>query len=281
MSRKLVLFNRAGLCNRIDNIINGLFLNDIFRNGAYDITLFWPITPHCAIEYNKLFEEPKFNTIISEDSREKLKEIKQEKTCEIALETFSIPSNMLQDKKYISKYLNLFVPERDIYKKAKKFIDENNIDKSVFSVHLRSWEFFFEIDKKKALGDYDKRKGYLLKKIREEIALNRNIKIFLISDSSQVEKEFKNIFPKNIIIKEKKASLEVNDKKEEMINDKNYNFETHLNRNEELVKESLIDLLIMSKTKFIPPNVRSGSFTKTCGLMSNYYDFDKLESYYS
>jgi len=105
-----------------------------------------------------------------------------------------------------------------------------NIDKSVYGAHARATDFSDGI-------------GVYIDSIETIIRTNSEARIFLCSDSEEWEKQLCNMFPKNVFIRPKKATVTKN-------NEQIGTWSNNIFRSADSVFEAIIDMHLLSKTNF-------------------------------
>ncbi len=243
----------GGLSNRIKCLISSV---DIAKRTGRSVLLYWAKNKDCNSTFSELFENN-----ITGISKEELRKILKSKDSKVILEGGNF---LLEDKKYIINELPIFsfVDKKQDYHfyktpqeirlkiirylrtlKIKKSIQEEVEDfygkrfgGRIVGVHIRKGDFVFV---ENGVGNVSSERMFI-KKIKEEIAKNKETKFFLATEDIGTEKRIKELFNNRLLIYSKKTTA----------------------REEEgSVKEALIEMLLLSKTGKILGNFRS-SFTE-------------------
>jgi len=169
----------------------------------------------------------------------------------------------------ITKQLYKIKPKKEILNTAFDFIKNNNIDKKVKGISLRISDMdnfgSYVLNGKPLINVSDnlnariveyKEKGYILlleeieKMIRRNIKVNPFQKYYITADEKKYEEHFKELFPYNVIIREKESDLKKSNDNLDWIVDLNDDI-FNIVRDNEYVQDSLIDAIITSKTKYL------------------------------
>ncbi len=118
----------------------------------------------------------------------------------------------------------------EILEQVEEFSSNYFQDAEIFGAHARGTDFNNPID-------------YYLNGIRDLINNNNDCKIFLCSDSPEWEKQILDLYPNNIILREKKHFVT-------KLSERNTGWSNNALTSKEAVIEGLIDMLLLSKTNF-------------------------------
>jgi hypothetical protein len=135
----------------------------------------------------------------------------------------------LDTKEVIEEFRNLKWNSK-LTSQINELSKELNIDKSVCGVHARATDF------NEGIGVY-------ADVINTIIRTNPDARIFLCSDSEEWEVQLCAMFPKNVFIRKKKASVVKN-------NENLGTWSNNIFRSEDSVMEAVIDIHLLSKTNF-------------------------------
>lgn len=277
------VINFGGLANRLNNIINGMFLSSSLNRK---LKIFWPINNACSCKYSSIFtndieviefeQEDGFGApegyykLAGENTTFFRNEWGANFTGNNFINKFQSYNNIgtgreifktlrLQDTdillqgnsifyfisiKNINKYFNLLSPTESIAERVLSFTNENNIDRNVIGIHIRRTD-------SPSLDD-----SLIIHKINSFIKNNRRQKIFLCSDSSATEKKISMLYPDNIIIHEKNAHAEKRSREKSWVSNGTGSEKYNVFRSQDSVILALIDFYILSKTSI---KVRSSS----------------------
>ena len=169
----------------------------------------------------------------------------------------------------IAKQLYKIKPKKEIIDTAYEFIKNNNIDKTVKGISLRISDMdnfgSYVLNGKPLIKISEnlnarvveyKEKGYILlleeidKMIRYNIKVNPFQKYYITADEKKYEEHFKELFPYNVIIREKETDLKKSVDDLDWIVDLNNDI-FNIVRDNEYVQDSLIDAIIASKTNYL------------------------------
>ncbi len=128
-------------------------------------------------------------------------------------------------KKTILKEIKKFKPSKEIKKEVEKYTKKYDF-KNMIGVHVRRTDFQTSPDGRGKISD----NMTFFKRMNEFVKKDNSIKFFLCTDSKETEKEFKKIFGEKIISSHKS----------------DWNMSSY-----QASKDSLVDLLLLSKTKNI------------------------------
>ena len=244
----------GGISNRIKTLISCMRLADKF-NGEF--LLYWPKTWACNIEFENLFQNN-----IKQISKKELKKILKSKNFKYYKDDENILNSLkkkfsifsgwrlillknemsrdflnkqsidfefekipLKIQEEFVKYFNELKPILKIEKKINSFSKKNNLKKCI-GIHIRRGDF---LNSKEGLEKVSSDEKFI-KKIEEILKKNSKEKFFLSTDSKEIEEKLKKLFPKNILTYSKS-----NFKRED----------------KEFIQNGLIDLYLLSKTKYI------------------------------
>ncbi len=261
----IIATNYGGMCNRLKGWISVLRIALNSEPQALP-KLYWPKNDLCGCNFSDLFWNSPMEVSgiqgYSKDSNYKfidtwrfllLKDDELEKEFakvypseggdgrEIDFEYDRIPKEI---RKSILIYVNSLVPKKEIIEKVEEFFKRHNVKERV-GVHIRRGDFNTLNDGRgKISTDKD-----FFKRIDELIKEDKNIKFFLTTDDENIEKEYLKKYGERMLV-----CSRVNHKRD---------------RDSVLAtKESLIDLLILSKTKHILGTYLS-SFTEMAWWFGN------------
>ena len=146
---------------------------------------------------------------------------------------------------------------KNVLEKVNTFCSDNNINKDVFGIHIRTGEFYDnEQQIQNAINSV-----YGL--IQGKISDNSNVKIFVCSDNEDVENDLRKQLPDNIITLEKYhyTYKSVEGTWRESVADVDGRvFPYNVNRNPETVIEGFLDMLILSRTNILTDSLSSFLF---------------------
>ena len=137
---------------------------------------------------------------------------------------------LLDSKDVIGEFRNLNWNKELVYQ-INELLKELNIDKSVYGVHVRATDF------NDGINIYSDA-------ISTVIYKDPNARIFLCSDSEEWEKQLCGMFPRNVFVRPKKASVV---KRNENIG----SWSNNIFRSTDSVIEAVIDIHLLSKTNFV------------------------------
>lgn len=146
----------------------------------------------------------------------------------------------LDRNEVINEFKNL-TWNKDFLIKINQLANELNINTDVIGAHVRATDF------SEGIEEY-------ANAITAVLNVQKDKKIFLCSDSEEWEKKLSEMFPENIIIRHKKASVV---KKNENIN----TWSNNIFRSIDSVMEAVIDMHLLSKTSFMVYN-KNSSFSQ-------------------
>ncbi len=264
MKNKIISVSQGGLANRIICLINSMKISNV---TGRELLLFWPKDKSCNCNFKDLFEND-----IKEVSKEELKEVitskdyeiyqndlknfKNIKGCilidnakfmaflkeEVRFRTEEIPNEL---KEKFIRYLRRIEIKEEFLKIAEEF--SSRFNKDTIGIHIRK-------------GDYKTLKGGLAKVSNDELYIeimkkelkeNPNTNFFLATQEEETENKFKDIFDDRIII---------------------YPKNTKERGDEGAVREALIELLLLSKTKKI-----YGTFESTFSQLASLLGENRFE----
>lgn len=249
----IICINHAGLGNRLKGLISGMRLSKILGR---ELILYWPTTKIFGCDFEDLFENsfPKIG-------EKELKKIKKEGNCKLYRDVLDnmddphkyllfktwrfvflpneIPKNFAkvfpskegrnidfeydripeETRQKLLIYTNKLKPKKQIV--GDDFAEKYNL-KDCIGVHIRKGDYRFTVERRDKVSSDEK----FIKRMNE---MSKN-KFLLCTDSKETEDKFKKVFGKRIIIFPKG-----NRKQSKSIT----------------IKEALIDLLLLSKTKHI------------------------------
>jgi len=264
MRPKFAAMSRGGISNRIKILISCMRLSEKFGG---ETIIYWPETMTCYAKFSDLFQG-NFDEL-NKDRARKILRSKRVKYFDDDFKVFSKPkkeynvfsgwrlilrpfeNDFEKDPEGIEfgfekvpiklreeflRYLRKLKPTKEIQEKIDKFMKKNNLNNFV-GVHIRRGDF---INSSENCCGHISSDDVFIERMEEEVRQNPETKFFLCTDSGELEKILKKRFKKRIVSFEK-SSFDKMDK--------------------EFVKEGLIDLLLLSKTKLILGTYRS-TFTE-------------------
>ncbi|MCK4553272.1 hypothetical protein KAT80_03640 [Candidatus Pacearchaeota archaeon] len=246
MNKHIISTSQGGLSNRIKCLISSM---KIAKETNQELVLYWPKDYSCNCNFSNLFENK-----IKEISKENLRKIIRQKNKKFVLvndtesKIFSDKINLQYEKipseikREILYYLNKLKIKREILKKVEKF-KKSNFSETTIGVHIRGGDFKFIKNK---IGHVSNDKQFI-KEMKRELEKNPKTKFFLATEDKETENKFLKIFENEIIVYHKKTK-----KRDE----------------EGSVKEALIEILLLSKTKRILGNFGS-TFTEMAWFLGN------------
>lgn len=146
----------------------------------------------------------------------------------------------LDKNEVIQEFKNLLW-NKDFLTKINELVNELHIDTNVIGAHVRATDF------SEGIQEY-------ANAITAVLNVRKDKKIFLCSDSEEWEKKLLEMFPDNIIIRPKKASVV---KRNENIG----TWSNNIFRSTDSVIEAVIDMHLLSKTSFMIYN-KNSSFSQ-------------------
>jgi hypothetical protein len=265
--KSIISINLGGISNRIKCLISMERLGEKYSRKVY---LYWPLNHTCGAKFSDLFENK-----VEEIGKEELSKIKRREMW--VFEDYSVSKpvkdypkkylitgswRFLLDGKYFTRYPELDrkegvdlkfsnLPEEiknEFISRLKKIKPLNNIQKEIdnfskkhkmsnlIGVHIRRGDF---ADRNVSPGRVSTDEKFI-EKMKEFIKEDNKTKFFLCTDSQEMEEKIEKEFPKRII-KFKKSSFTRTDVR--------------------ATQEGLIDLYLLSKTKYILGTYRS-TFTE-------------------
>ena len=262
----IISYCSGGLGNRILPLSSCFELSTILNRT---LGIVWNKTDSCFASFNSLFK----NNIL----QIQLKDLKPEDVSIYSNESYIIGDNELNkdsslfnlfnkvgakdlsrlneiyqdDKKYIIIYdnhfflnlekssllLNFLEPIDSIMNEVDMFSKKNNISSEILGIHARGTDFIEE-----------NLKGYI-KIINDYIAFDSMIKILFCSHNGKWETKIHSKFPNNVIIRKKNSYI----KRKNIF----LNWVNNIHRSETSVIEGLIDIHLLSITKFTVYNKKS------------------------
>lgn len=302
-SNPIYVLNCGGLCNRLNNFINGIYVSRIFNRP---LVLYWPVNRACQIRFDQLFDseiqveyftdwEPKtisdYNEIVGKQCICYKKEWQSFNHHKKDFDRFRKYSKKKYGNKLIvdikaNQFGTLlqggdlldFVPAKErlkvlgslrvvpeLQKKIDDFCETNHFGKNVVGVHIRQTDAAIMNE------------SHYLKKITAYLTKNPKQRFFICSDSSNVEKNFKYHLGENILLNPKKNPPLKIDGDDDWVTNKEGVEKYNVLRTENAMKEALIDLYLLGKSDF---KIRSfGSFSNVgyyLSLINYYQDTDQL-----
>jgi hypothetical protein len=262
----IISYCSGGLGNRILPLSSCFELSTILNRT---LGIVWNKTDSCFASFNSSFK----NNIL----QIQLKDLKPEDVSIYSNESYIIGDNELNkdsslfnlfnkvgakdlsrlneiyqdDKKYIIIYdnhfflnlekssllLNFLEPIDSIMNEVDMFSKKNNISSEILGIHARGTDFIEE-----------NLKGYI-KIINDYLAFDSMIKILFCSDNGKWETKIHSKFPNNVIIRKKNSYI----KRKNIF----LNWVNNIHRSETSVIEGLIDIHLLSITKFTVYNKKS------------------------
>ncbi len=229
--RYVVSAAQGGLSNRIKCIVSSM---KIAKETKKELLLYWPKNEGCNSSFKDLFDNK-----ISEIKKEELLEMMKsgKKGCKFLVrdsslldsfgekDIFGFETKLYEKKKEIIEYLSEIKIKKDVLNLVEKFYREN-LKNKIIGIHIRRGDF---LKIRSGIWKISPEEGFI-EEIRKEISLEKQAKFFLATDDLETEKRIKSLFGERIITYPKKE----------------YNRDK-----ENSVKEALIELILLSKTKKI------------------------------
>lgn len=268
----------GGLCNRINNLVNGIYLSALLNRKLY---IWWDLNQacHCPLEklfsnefnqnhkeaytdefvYYSPFHRPSTNYIKNKYGEyqrrvlwkyddypamhNRVNDGVNKRSSEIIAELKSINSPTLIFSS--SLILTEIIPESFIIKILSDLLPVAELSDRI-SAEIKSYNINPSVT-----GIHLRRTDYYLlpdstviKEINKLLAADKERKFLLCSDSHSAEEKFKNLYPRNILIIKDKSYIEkINTKKS------NEHF-SNLMRTEGSVQSALVDLYLLAHTSF-------------------------------
>lgn len=267
----------GGLCNRINNLINGIYLSQLLNRKLY---VWWDLNQacHCPLEklftndFNTAYKEiwsddfvyyTPFNTTKRQDKNSygelkfrltfkyddypymynRLSDNLNLKSSEIISELKSIQSATLVFSS--SLILTEIIPESFIRKTLASLISVPEVNYEMNAALKND-----NIDSS-VTGIHLRRTdynllddGYIIDLINRYLKLDNKKRFLVCSDSSATEQKFKNLYPNNVILVNNKSFIEkINEKK----SDQEF---SNLMRSEKSVQSALVDIYLLAHTSF-------------------------------
>ena len=248
----------GGLCNRFQNIINSFYYYEKYSFNK--LCIIWTSSHHCRASFGELFEERDFNispTIgVAKNARAfkvssrngvclqpNERNLRENQDCIIRGPRLigSIPTEKVLE--IVSTRLPL--PSIPLQGKIKAFLVDNDLEpKSYIGVHIRRSDYPSKLKKPDE---------FYIEHMREALKNNKDQKFFLCSDYSGVEREIRNMFPSNVIIRPKEHQPRYRRRRK------------RVQRNAQAVKEGVIDLFLLSQASSLIGS--NGSYSQIADLM--------------
>lgn len=287
ISEIIYSINYGGLCNRINNLINSIYLSKCLQRS---LVIYWPINQACNCRYDDLFENDYKIVYLSGQDQEL---VNYEDYIELfgdnctfykkswkdlsasnngfsnirSFDHFKNHSELLNDMRKVRKDvlvqssrilpsipplemlkgLKQLILKKEINNSIIAFCENNNINKDVIGAHARQTDAAII------------REDFYVHKIDSFLRKKNTQRMFFCSDSKELEIKIKETFGQRLIINPKDHyPVKLNDSCEWVTSSQGvgkYNIFRSVNS----VKEALIDLHLLGQTTF---RVRSfGSFS--------------------
>ena len=267
----------CGLANRLDSLIGYKALSSCLEIPFY---LYWKGNWACNIKINKLFKEENLNLI----DKKKFSQLKEDRNIEIFDKNYT-PKNIWNN--YISSFIKediyfnhvdkvkeVLSPILPIKEKITSFLDRRNIQNAV-GIHIRMTDNINAFKYSPNASDYDYSKvskidgfeNFIIEKLESD---NSQL-FFLATDNIKIEKYLLNKYKDNIIIYPKIFYT---------FNYLYYISFSYRNRRTTTIEDALIDLILLSKCKYIVGTYYSsyGKFSAWFGKRDYYQVIgDKVE----
>ncbi len=258
--KKNVVFCDGGLSNRLNALIFALNLMDRY---SQDLTISWPLNNWCGARFSNLFET---NLAVVNHDLHYFKEreddyclIFHENQCGFTNDKINFNSTFqsYDDYEFLIKdarpflYYNNLIPgfvsideikkalshlnlNEEIKQQAIKFCNENNINNSVYGLHIRKTDFGNSINDDSLFNT----------------VMNSKEEFFVCSDDKDTNEKFAllpncHVFEKSFFPEKSKLEASWN---EVIVDDQERSFAFNIKRSEDSIIEALIDLLILSQT---------------------------------
>jgi len=246
MKKNLIAANPGGISNRLKCLISMLRISERYNSKLY---MHWIRNAQCGAEFHRLFDN-EFNMI----SKEELDKIEDKKITQtyrfitfpeeiedgfakvyptkrgnnIDFEFNRIPMSVRGN---IISYLERLKPIPIIKSVVEKFVVKHDVENLV-GVHIRRGDF---LDGKEGLGKVSSDNKFILR-MKELLKDDPSTKFLLCTDCKETEDEFQELFKDKIII---------------------YKKERRERTSRLATQQSLVDLLLLSKTNHIIGTYRS------------------------
>jgi hypothetical protein len=280
-----LIFCDGGLCNRLNTLFFGLILRKRFCH-AWEVA--WPCNSWCGAPLEKLFDldisvhnkpityykehEKKFGILIHYNDG----------NFDTNLVTFNTGfSTYSQYEFYLNSHDNVFyynnlIPNfvsldeirqgidtlkisSPIFERANTFCQSNNIDETVYGIHIRKTDFGDRVNDEELF----------------RIVSTKPSRFFVCSDDEEVNNRFAtlpncSVFKKTHFPQKRLESASWTDW---TTDSEGRNYPYNIDRSEESVIEGLIDLLILSRTQLVDSSPHS-TFLKMAGIIKRVGLFD-------
>jgi hypothetical protein len=279
--KKLIIYCTGGLTNRVFPIASGINLARITGRELY---VYWPLDNRCLANFNDLYDyDLKFvgETFLSgldvsnsEFHSEYQASVQNDYTMynrtflhdkmlggKLHINNLNIINNeseniLLVTNNFIKcvtenenrKSLVEMTFKKELLELSNKYIIENGIDKNTIGAHIRGTD----LKQHNPLGAY-------LNQIESRLSSDINQIIFVSSDDSEIESTVKDRFGDRVICRMRKKYVEKKNKNNSWLN--------NTNTTVEMMKDSIIDLIILSKTNFIIQS-NGSTFTSYADILS-------------
>lgn len=269
----------GGLCNRINNLINGIYLSELLNRKLY---VWWALNHACNCPLDKLFSNDfnqNYKEIYNDDfvyyshfntdkEKNKIKnkygELKHRLTwrydeyskmhnraddtlnarcAEIITELKSIQSPVLIFSS--SLILTEIIPESVVRKIVSELLPVSELKKRMDAEIKNNYIDLSVIGIHLRRTDYHLMEdNYIINSINSYLKLNKQQRFLICSDSSAAEQAFKKLYPDNVIVIGNKSYIEKIDNKK---TDKEF---SNLMRTEKSVQDALIDMYLLAHSSF-------------------------------
>lgn len=275
---KIYIYCDGGFGNRFNVLSFGLYLS---KKHFYDPIVIWPSNNWCGADFDDLFEmDVPFERCRGELNFDGTFNLVHEN--QFGLSTFtSIHSiNDIQDIKNISGnkdilYFNNLIPwnlvqDSETFKnviKSIKFKDELINKSNEIIKHSVKGDEFYGIHIRKT--DFGERSNLAEINLLNLVKQNKSKKFFICSDDETTENLF--LQNENVFRNEKQSYVKklINgDWNNSIVDSNNNQFMFNVDRSKESVMQAIVDLLILSKSTIISPDVGS-TFMHTAKLIRN------------
>lgn len=296
----IYVLNCGGLCNRLNNLINGTYVSDILKRK---MIVYWPMNQACWCKVDELFQnqfnikyfdnwEPetmgdyiglfgnkcrfyrkewppgfsdaRFSRYDRYPGRRRLLGAINKCKNGVLLQGGTIFDFIPANQRL--RILRELVPADDVRHAVDDFVLRNNLDKRIMGMHVRQTDAA------------NINKDYFVKKLEATFSKRPKKRFFVCSDSTDLEHELRERFGDNVIINPKKAYPVRLDSNSGWITEVPGSGKYNVWRSTDSVKEALTDLYLLAKTRFV---VRShGSFSNIgyyLSLVEEFQGQDKVD----
>jgi len=274
---KIYIHCDGGFGNRFNVLAFGLYLA---KKQSYDPTVIWPSNNWCGADFSDLFDMDipvkqsreginfdgtfnlvhenqfglsHFTSIHSINDIEDIKNIS--KGMDILYFNNLIPWNLVQDAETFKSIIKSIKFKDHLINESNEIIKNNVEDDQFYGIHIRK-------------TDFGKRSKFAETNLLNLVVQNKSKKFFICSDDEATENLF--LQNENVFRNEKQSYVKklVNgDWNNSIVDSNNNEFMFNVDRPKESVIQAVIDLIILSKSTIISPDVGS-TFHHTAALIS-------------